>query len=127
MNELKIQSFLTMLSKNLQEYEEEYDLYFGNMIVRYGSKMASFSEISFFDENPLDAFYDADCSIEEFLDDPETDVELIFICEGSIYEKLYYKAGTNEECSKLYNAFVDAASENGFYMDFGGGRLLFYS
>lgn len=78
-------------------------------------------------EEPEDAFYAAYCSLDEFYDDPYVDVYIS--CEGNVYEFVYgYSAyGGDARKKDLYDAFVDAADNNGLTMEFCGGALSFTS
>ena len=131
MKEEKIIVFLNDLKKNLINYEEQYgdefEIYFDDSLVRYGSKIANLETMLYDCEKAEDAFYTADCSLAEFYDDPYLDVYIS--CEGSVYEDVYgYSAyGGDDHKKDLYDAFDDAAEANGLTMDFCDGALAFQS
>ena len=131
MKEEKIIVFLNDLKKNLINYEskhgDELEIYFDDSLVRYGSKVAGLQAVLYNCEEMEDAFDTADCSLEEFYDDPYVDVYIS--CEGNVYEYVYgYSAhGGDDRRKDLYDAFIDAADNNGLTMEFCGGALAFQS
>ena len=131
MKEENIIGFLRDLRKNLTEYEDkhgdEFGIYYDDILIRYGSKVACLQTMLQNCEEPEDAFYAADCSLDEFYDDPYVDVYIS--CEGNVYEFVYgYSAyGGDARKKDLYDAFVNAADNNGLIMDFCGGALSFTS
>ena len=131
MKEERILDFVRDLKKNLIKYEDNYGGEFGiysyEYYVRYGSKIANLQTMIYFCEDPADAFDPADCSLEEFYDDPYIDVYIS--CEGSMYEAVYgYDAyGGDEKSKALHDAFNDAAEKYGMTMGFCDGALSFQS
>ena len=109
MKEERILDFVRDLKKNLIKYEDNYGGEFGiysyEYYVRYGSKIADLQTIIYFCEDPSDAFDPADCSLEEFYDDPYIDVYIS--CEGSMYEAVYgyVSHGGGEKRKALHDAF----------------------
>lgn len=131
MKEERILDFFRDLKENLIKYEDNYGgevgIYFDDDYVRYGSKIANLETMIYICEDPSDAFDPADCSLEEFYDDPYIDVYIS--CEGSTYEAVYgyVSHGGDEKRKALYDAFNDAAEKYGMMMDFCGGALGFTS
>ena len=109
MKEERILDFFRDLKENLIKYEDsyggEFGIYFDDDYVRYGSKIANLQTMIYFCEDPADAFDPADCSLEEFYDDPYIDVYIS--CEGSMYEAVYgyVSHGGDEKRKALHDAF----------------------
>ncbi len=132
MSEEKIFKFLRELKDNLIKYEDKHGEEMGSVdysdaCVRYGSKIAYLESMVFICDDIVDAFEPADISLEEFYDDPYTDIYIS--CEGGIYEWVYgYESrGGDERKKDFHDAFSDAAENNGLTMDFCGGALAFQS
>lgn len=131
MKEERILDFLRDLKENLIKYEDdhgdEFGVYFDDDYVRYGSKIANLQTMIYNCEDPADAFAPADCTLEEFYDDPYIDIYIS--CEGGTYEAVYgyVSRGGDEKKKTLHDAFNDAAEKYGLMMDFCGGALGFTS
>ena len=122
MKEERIFDFFRDLKENLIRYEDSYGgevgIYFDDDYVRYGSKIANLQTMIYNCEDPADAFDPADCSLEEFYDDPYIDYEAVY---G------YVSRGGDEKKKTLHDAFNDVAEKYGLMMDFCGGALGFTS